>query len=141
MVHQAAWERHFFDAGRRAFLGDGLPVNWTIQRRHCASFTAILDFVHALSYVFAAALAGRPQAEGVAVDRRWIQAVWSGAVATILPELEGRSAALGSPPPDCAESDPRRLVFEAWRYLRNNADRMRYNAYRTAGMPITSSHM
>ena len=98
MVHQAAWERNFFGAGRRAFLGDGLPVNWTIQRRHFASFTAILDFVHALSYVFAAAFAGRPQAEGAEVYKRWIQAVWSGQVATILPELEARSAALGSPP-------------------------------------------
>jgi hypothetical protein len=64
IVHQAAWERNFFGAGRKAFLGDGLAVNWTIQRRHFASFTPILDFVHALSYVFAAAFAGRPQAEG-----------------------------------------------------------------------------
>ena len=139
MVHQAAWERNFFGAGRRAFLGDGLPVNWTIQRRHFASFTPILDFVHALSYVFAAAFAGRPQAEGAAVYRRWIQAVWSGQVATILPELEARSAALGSPPPECVESDPRKLVFEALRYLRNNADRMRYDDYRRQGLPIMTS--
>ena len=80
MVHQAAWERNFFGAVRQAFLGDGLPVNWTIQRRHFASFTAILDFVHALSYVFAAAFAGRPQSEGAEVYKRWIQAVWSGQV-------------------------------------------------------------
>ena len=65
MVHQAAWERNFSGAGRQAFLGDGLPANWTIQRRHFGSFTPILDFVHALSYVFSAAFAGRPQAEGV----------------------------------------------------------------------------
>ena len=64
MVHQAAWERNFFGAERRAFLGDGLPTNWTIQRRHFGSFTPILDFVHALSYVFSAAFAGRPVAEG-----------------------------------------------------------------------------
>ena len=64
MMHQAAWERNFFGAARRAFLGDGLPVNWTIQRRHFAPFTPILDFVHALSYVFAAAFAGRPQSRG-----------------------------------------------------------------------------
>jgi hypothetical protein len=136
MVHQAAWERNFFGAGRKAFLGDGLPANWTIQRRHFASFEAILDFVHALSYVFAAALAGRPQAEGEAVYRRWIQAVWSGRVAAVLPELEARSAALGGPPPECADSDPRRLVFEAWRYLSNNAGRMRYDDYRRRGLPI-----
>jgi len=51
-------------------------------------------------------------------------------VATILTELEERSASLGTPPPDCADSDPRRLVFESLRYLRNNADRMRYDDYR-----------
>lgn len=139
MVHQAAWERNFFGAGRRVFLGDGLPVNWSIQRRHFASFTPVVDFVHALSYVFAASLAGRPQAEGAAVYARWVQAVWSGQVAAILPELEERSAALGVPPPECVESDPRQLVFEALRYLRNNAERMRYDEYRRRGLPIMTS--
>jgi hypothetical protein len=139
LVHQAAWERNFFGAGRRAFLGDGLPVNWTIQRRHFGSFTAILDFVHALSYVFSAAFAGRPQAEGAEVYTRWIEAVWSGQVATILPELEQRSAALGVPPKECDDSDPRNLVFEALRYLRNNAERMRYDDYRRQGLPIMTS--
>jgi hypothetical protein len=139
MVHQAAWERNFFGAMRRAFLGDGLPVNWTIQQRHFFSFTPILDFVHALSYVFAAAFAGRPQAEGAEVYKRWIQTVWSGQVATILPELEERSTALGLPPPDCVDSDPRKLVFESLRYLKNNAERMRYDHYRCQGLPIMTS--
>ncbi len=139
MVHQAARERNFFGAGRQAFLGDGLAVNWTIQRRHFASFTPILDFVHALSYVFAAAFAGRPQADGEAVYQRWIQAVWSGQVATILTELEARSATLGLPPSECADSDPRKLVFESLRYLKNNADRMRYDDYRRQGLPIMTS--
>lgn len=139
MMHQAAWERNFFGASRRAFLGDGLPANWTIQRRYFASFTAILDFVHALSYVFAAAFAGRPQAEGAEVYTRWIQAVWSGQVATILPELEARSAELGSPPSECVDSDPRQLVFESLRYLKNNAERMRYDQYRCQGLPIMTS--
>jgi hypothetical protein len=139
IVHQAAWERNFFGAVRKAFLGDGLPVNWTIQRRHFASFTPILDFVHALSYVFAAAFAGRSQAEGEEVYKRWIQAVWSGRVATILTELEARSAALGPPTAECADSDPRKLVFESLRYLKNNADRMRYDDYRCQGLPIMTS--
>jgi hypothetical protein len=139
MMHQAAWERNFFGAARKVFLGDGLPVNWTIQRRHFAFFTPILDFVHALSYVFAAAFAGRPQREGEEVYRRWIQAVWSGQVATILPELEAHCAALGLPPSECADSDPRKLVFESLRYLRNNAERMRYEDYRRQGLPIMTS--
>jgi hypothetical protein len=139
IVHQAAWARNFFGAGRRAFLGDGLAANWTLQRRHFASFTAILDFVHALSYVFAAAFAGRPQAEGVVDYQRWIQAVWSGQVAPVLAELETRSTALGLPPPGCVDSDPRNLVFEALRYLRNNIERMKYDHYRCQGLPIMTS--
>lgn len=139
MVHQAAWERNFFGADQRVFLGDGLPVNWTIQRRHFSTFKPVLDFVHALSYVFAAAFAGRDPAEGAELYERWIQAVWSGQVATILPELEARVAELGSPPSGSAESDPRSLVFEALRYLKNNADRMRYDEYRREGSPIMTS--
>jgi hypothetical protein len=139
MVHQAAWERNFFGAARRVFLGDGLAVNWSIHRKHFSTFTAILDFVHALSYVFAGALAGRSQAEGETIYKRWIQAVWSGQVATILAELEARSAELGTPPPQCSETDPRQLVFEAWRYLRNNAERMHYDEYRRQGLPIMTS--
>jgi hypothetical protein len=139
MMHQAAWERNFFGAERRVFLGDGLATNWTIQRRHFSTFLPILDFVHALSYVFAAAFAGRSVTEGAEVYRRWIQAVWSGGVATILPELEARCAALGPPPAGCAESDPRQLVFEALRYLKNNAERMKYDEYRRQGLPIMTS--
>ena len=139
IVHQAAWERNFFGANRKAFLGDGLPANWTIQRRHFASFTPILDFVHALSYVFAAAFAGRTQAEGKEVYKRWIQAIWSGPAATIRPELEERSTTLGPPTAECVESDPRKLVFESLRYLKNNAERMRYADYRRQGLPIMTS--
>lgn len=139
VVAQAAWERNFFAAKRRAFLGDGQAANWTIHREHFSTFEGILDFVHALSYVFAAALAGRSRAEGFIVYLRWIQAVWAGQLETILGELESRSAELGTPPPECSESDPRRLVFESLRYLRNNASRMRYDHYRRLGLPIMTS--
>jgi hypothetical protein len=139
MVHQAAWERNFYGAGQQAFLGDGLPANWTIQRRHFGSFTPVLDFVHALSYVFSAAFAGRSQVEGVKLYKTWIQAVWSGQVTTILPALEERSVELGSPPPECVDTDPRKLVFESLRYLKNNADKMQYDLYRRHGLPIMTS--
>jgi len=139
IMHQAAWERNFFGAKQKVFLGDGAAANWTIQRRHFSTFTPVLDFVHALSYVFAAAFAGCGQTEAEATYRRWIQAVWSGAVVAILPELEKRSAELGTAPEGCGETDPRRLVAEALGYLRHNADRMRYDTYRRGGLPIMTS--
>jgi hypothetical protein len=62
-----------------------------------------------------------------------------GQVSTVLPDLEERSTTLGLPPTDCVDSDPRRLVFEAWRYLKNHADRMRYDEYRCQGQPTMTS--
>jgi hypothetical protein len=53
--------------------------------------------------------------------------------------LEARSEELGPPPSEGAESDPRSLVSDALRYLRNNADRMRYDEYRRNGLPIMTS--
>jgi len=139
IMHQAAWARNFFAAQRRVFLGDGAAANWTIHRHHFSSFVPVLDFVHALSYIFAAAFAGRSQSEGEAIYRRWIQAVWCGGVRIVLQELEARSSELGQPPEHSGESDPRRLVAEALSYLRNNADRMHYDAYRRDGLPIMTS--
>jgi len=47
MMEVEADARGFYRAMKRAFIGDGLAYNWTIQRRHFPSFTAILDFIHA----------------------------------------------------------------------------------------------
>ena len=52
-----AKRRRFFEATARAFLGDGLPWNWSIWKSHFRNFTAILDFIHVLSYLFVAAKA------------------------------------------------------------------------------------
>ena len=62
--------------------------------------------------------------------------VRSGRTAALPPESEARSAGLGVAPPDRVESDPRRLVSEAGRYLSNDPDRMRYPDDRREGLPI-----
>ncbi len=92
----AARARGFYGAKRKAFLGDGAETNWTVQRRWFSDFVAILDFIHALSYVFAAAMAGRGFAAGWEVYVRWIGWVWQGRVAEVIKELEQRQAELGS---------------------------------------------
>jgi hypothetical protein len=139
LVQAAAWSRNFFGAARRAFLADGQEANWTLWRRHFPTFEPILDFIHALTYVFAAATAGRSARAGWDEFERWIQLVWAGRVREILPELERRSVELGPPPSDAPETDPRRVVADAMRYLTNNAQRMQYDKYRRLGLPITTS--
>jgi len=139
LVQAAAWSRNFFGAARQAFLADGQEANWTLWRRHFPTFEPILDFIHALTYVFTAATAGRSADAGWDQFERWIQLVWGGRVSDILPELERRSAELGPPPSDASETDPRRIVADAVRYLTNNARRMQYDKYRRLGLPITTS--
>ena len=57
-VAQAAWARGFAGARRKAFVADGASTNWAIHRRWFSDYTGILDFIHCLSYVFAAAIGG-----------------------------------------------------------------------------------
>jgi hypothetical protein len=57
LVAQEAYCRGFFAASRRAFLGDGLKYNWTIQRKWFKGFEAIADFIHPLSYLYVTATA------------------------------------------------------------------------------------
>lgn len=141
MVAARAWSLGFFGAARRAFLGDGAETNWTLWRNHFSSFVPILDFIHALTYVFHAALAGRPFADGWEVYQRWIRWVWAGEVEKVIAELATRQAELGTPGVDAATTSPAQVVSRALGYLQNHKDRMRYADYRREGLPIVSSYV
>jgi len=141
LVAAAAWARGFQGAARRAFVGDGSANNWALQRRFFGSFVPILDFIHALSYVFAAAMAGRKFAAGWACYREWITWVWQGQTPLVIAALSQRQAELGLPEKDEAVSSPRQVVNQTLTYLENHQDKMRYAAYRKDGLPITSSLM
>src|SRR5262249_45512926 len=141
IVAAAGWAWGFEGAARKAFVGDGSANHWRLQRRFFGSFVPILDFIHALSYVYAAATAGRSRAVGWACYRQWIAWVWQGQVARVLTALEERQAELGLPEEDEPETSPRRVVERTVTYLRNQQDKMRYDEYRRQGLPITSSLM
>jgi hypothetical protein len=141
LVATRAWECGFFGAKRRAFLGDGASNNWTLWRDRFSSFTPILDFIHALSYVFAAATAGRSFSAGWACYVRWIGWVWQGRVSEVLVELEARQSELGVISESDVSGSPLCVVSGALEYLRNNVSRMTYAEYRRDGLPITSSYV
>jgi hypothetical protein len=141
MLAAAAWQRGFARAPRQAFVGDGQEANWSVWKTHFSRYTPILDFIHALCYVFAAALAGRKLREGWPVYCQWAQWMWSGQVDRVLAGLRDRQKDLGLPTVDEPEESPRQKVADALRYLENQKSRMRYDEYRRQGLPITSSHM
>ncbi|HEV3262076.1 MAG TPA: hypothetical protein VG013_34815 [Gemmataceae bacterium] len=141
MLALAAWTWGFFGARQRAFIGDGSANNWTIWRQYFSSFVPILDFIHALSYVFAAALAGRAFAVGWPIYQEWIGWLWSGAVAQVIAALAQRQLELGAPTEQDGETSPRQVVARTLAYLQNHQEQMRYAEYRRLGLPITSSYV
>ena len=126
-----AYHRGFNKALSKAFLGDGLQVNWTLWARHFSHYTPITDLMHALSYVYAAAVAGSATIEaGWTLYVRWLGLVWTGEVQQVLQAMQELAAERAEP---CHDLD------RAITYLSNNASRMNYAAYRRAGLPITTS--
>jgi hypothetical protein len=141
ILAQAAWALGFATAKRKAFVADGAAVNWTTHKRWFSDFVPILDFIHALSYIFSAAMAGRSFRLGWETYVVWIQEVWSGQIERVIVALELRSAELGQPTKDDPETCPRKIVATTLGYLQKHKDRMRYDAYRHEGLPLTSCHV
>ena len=138
LVAAAAPSRNFFGARLKAFLGDGAAGNWTLQAERFADFVAILDFVHALTYLYQLCTAGRPSGAATADWPRWLTARWQGRILELLPELRTRVAALGDAPADAPDSDPRQVAARAAGSLETHAAKMRYDEYRRQGLPIGS---
>jgi hypothetical protein len=135
-----AWLSGFAQAPRRAFVADGARAIWRVWRRHFPQHVPILDFIHALSYVHAAARA--VAADGSASWRlyvEWIRGVWQGNVQAVIEQLRQWQQQHGQPQAGDGETSARRVVAKSLRYLVNNAGKMKYAEYRQAGLPIVSS--
>ena len=138
-----AWNLGLFQSSRKAFVGAGSSWIWGVWEDHfrAAEFTPILDLIHAVTYLYAAATAGHPAREGWSIYQDWVKRVWEGDVAQVINNLSARQTELGTPSPDDSETSPRCIVHRAWTYFQNQQDRMNYPEYRKQGLPITSAHM
>jgi hypothetical protein len=136
-----AHQRGFHAARRKAFVADGSATNWSIHRKHFSHYTAILDFTHAICYVYAAAMAGRSSAAGWSEYCQWTQWLWSGAIRELIAAVQARLQSLGPPGETEGETSPRTILAEALGYFENQRSRMKYAEYRRLGLPITSSHI
>ena len=134
--------RRFHEASARAFLGDGLAWNWSIWKEHFSDYTPILDFTHALSYLYVIAKTLHTQPEDAWGQYLvWMRGCWQGEVGQVLEELRLWQCRLGNVPPDAPENDPRRLIAKTITYLEHNQPRMNYPEYRRQGMPVTTAWM
>jgi hypothetical protein len=139
LVAGEAQRRGFYQAGRRAFLGDGQAWNWTLHERHFADFVPITDFVHPLGYLYEAAHALAPT-DAWAVCQRAAEAVWQGRVGEVIAALRAwQTQRPIASDETLAPQDPRAVVARTLTYLVHNEPRMNYPAYRQAGLPVSSS--
>jgi len=142
-MQREAARRRFFAAGQGVFIGDGLPWNWSIWQEHFPTFTPILDFIHAVQYLFSAAKAWEASdPERWSRYLRLAEACWQGRAAEVIEQLHAELRARGLGPEDEVEEDsPHEPLVAAARYLQNNLTRLDYPRYRSAGLPITSAPM
>jgi len=142
-LNARAWDSGLFQADHKAFVGDGSSWIWTIWSKSFKAweFVPILDVIHAVTYLYAAAMAGRPESEGWPVYEQWITWVWNSQVELVINAVRERATELGAPTDSDGPTSVRQIVWTALGYLDNQQSRMDYVRYRKAGLPMTSSHM
>lgn len=143
LVASQAWYLGFAAAMYKVFVSDGSSTIEKLQQTCFSHYTSVLDILHGLSYVLAAARAvSLDEAEAQRQYDAWAALVWSGRVADVIGELTTHGERLG-PPPEAShqETDPREVVRRSRVFLTNHQARMDYPAYRRKGFPLTSSLM
>jgi hypothetical protein len=146
MVVAEAQRRNFTNAVFRAFLGDGAAWVWKLQRQYFPTFQAIVDFLHVLGHLFAAARSAEIGTEKRwALFHSWAEACWQGRVDRVieqLRELRGGLEPLSEADVESlTDDDPRKILAQELGYLERNRERMDYPRYRRQGLPWTSSHV
>jgi hypothetical protein len=135
-----AHSRGFHAAQRKAFVSDGSATNWGVHRKHFSHYTPVVDFTHAICYVYAATMAGRTGDAAWRDYVAWAQWLWAGNTTELITAAAARSEELGPPGKD-DETSPAAIVAKTLGYLKNQRTRMKYAQYRKLGLPITSSHI
>jgi hypothetical protein len=134
--------RGLHTAARKAYVCDGQKYNWSIYQMHLVmlGFLAVLDVVHLVGYLYAAAQAAAGKGTGAwALYERWLRWAWGGRVKELLRGLRAAGERLGRPPERPNEDDPRKVVWDAVGYVENNRDKMDYPRYRKLGLPVSSA--
>ncbi|MGH7426572.1 MAG: hypothetical protein ACREJP_10470, partial [Candidatus Methylomirabilales bacterium] len=141
MVASEAMRRGFFDAKKKAALGDGSLWIWGIVAAWLPGFIPILDFVHLVTHLYSAAQAALKGAPGKAWDLyvKLMRQAWAGRITELLEELKKHSHRLGAPPDNCPEDDPRKILAGTVAYVEKNKDKIDYPRYRREGLPISTA--
>lgn len=142
MVAAEAYRRNFQAAAHGALVGDGSAWIWNLHAKWFKDLTPVVDFVHALTYLYVTATVLAPSvAERWQWYVAWMTQLWQGRVRAVIADLESRRQGLEPMPSDSPlpPTDPREVLRRTLTYLENNAERMNYPEYRKTGLPVSSS--
>lgn len=141
IVATEAHHRNFYSAALGAIVGDGAVWINSLAKEHFDGWVRILDFLHLLTHVYAAACASFPGSPNQAwqLYANLIDLAWSGKVQELLDELHRHRRRIGEPPDGASDKDPRAVLAANIRYVADNRTAMDYPNYRRAGFPVTSA--
>jgi hypothetical protein len=141
LVAAEAQRRGFYGAPCRALVGDG--GNWIepLGQMHFPGWVQVLDFLHLLVHLYAAAQAAYRGQDWRAwgLYERLLRAAWAGQSDEVLRLLRTQLARLGPPGPQAAAETPSKVLALTLAYVEKNRERMDYPRYRRAGLPVTSA--
>jgi hypothetical protein len=142
LVAAEVYRRGLDLATHKACVCDGQASNWTVYEQELSKlgFIAILDFLHLLTYLYAAAQAAGGDAQaGWDLYVRWLRWAWQGKRTELLTALREAAVRLGDPPESAAAADPRQVLARTVNYVVNQLDKMDYPRYRRLGLPCSSA--
>ena len=127
-VRRAGLRMGQLGAEQVVFIADGLPINWEIQKTNFPGAITILDFYHATEHLgdFCKLFKDEKQGEGKYDD--WYLMLLEGEALQVISELKEAVN-------EITDTD------KGWKhinYFKKNIDRMNYDEYKKAGLPIGS---
>jgi hypothetical protein len=140
MVATEAYRRNFQAAAHGALLGDGSAWIWNLHAKWFSNLTAVVDFVHALTYLYVTAtVLASSVTERWQWYVAWMTLLWQGRVREVIDDLQARLQPLEPAEGPLPPTDPREALRRTLTYLKNNEQRMNYVQYRKQGLPVSSS--
>jgi len=129
---QTALKMGQLQAEQVVFLGDGAKHNWEIQKTHFSGSIAILDYYHALEHLGHFCEFVERSDQGKQLYQKWESMIYDGQILQVIHEMRAvRDQHISNR--DAAQKDIN--------YYVNNQERMRYDEYRAAKLPIGSGRV
>jgi hypothetical protein len=140
MVSAEAMRRKMYAARKRAIIGDG--GNWIdpLGQMHFPDWIQILDFLHLLVHLYAAARLAltRDPARAWKLYEQMLGDAWAGRVQEVIDALKSQVSRLKTQGTS-AGKDAFRVVELTLKYVESNRQRMDYPRYRRMGLPVSSA--